>query len=159
LADDFTLQSAETRGAVVVQPNFEIVFMAPSPLAEAELSSFTERHGNSVGAVLKITKKAVWAAAAAGIAPDFVIDALKSHSSVPVPANVEREIRGWMAQCRSASVRQALLIHCPDAATASRVLAADRTRLTKLTDTVVELTDPGYRAKLAKKLREMGVFI
>ena len=81
------------------------------------------------------------------------------HSAVEVPRNVEREIRGWMAQCRSAAVRPALLIHCPDAETASRVLAADRNRLTKLTDTVVELTDPSYRSKLAKKLREMGVFI
>ena len=159
LADDFTLQSAEAPGAVVVQPNFDIVFMAPAPLAEAELSSFTERHGQHVGAVLKITKKAVWAAAAAGITSGFVIDVLKTHSSVPVPGNVEREIRGWMAQCRSATVRHAVLIHCPDAETASRVLAADRTRLTKLTDTVVELTEPGYRSKLAKKLREMGVFI
>jgi hypothetical protein len=159
LTDDLTLQGAEAPGAVVVQPNFEIVFMAPSPLAEAELGSFTERHGNNVGAVLKITKKAVWAAAAAGITPAFVIDALRAHSSVPVPANVEREIRGWMAQCRSAAVRPALLIHCPDPETASRVLSADRTRLTKVTDTVVELTDPGYRSKLAKKLREIGVFI
>jgi hypothetical protein len=108
---------------------------------------------------LKITKKAVWAAAAAGITSGFVIDVLKTHSSVPVPGNVEREIRGWMAQCRSATVRHAVLIHCPDAETASRVLAADRTRLTKLTDTVLELTEPGYRSKLARKLREMGVFI
>jgi len=159
LADDFSLQRADVAGAIVVQPNFDIVFMAPSTLAEAELSSFTERHGKHVGAVLKITRQSVWAAAAAGITADNVLRALQTHSSVPIPANVEREIRGWMGRCRRASIRPAMLIHCPDAETASRVLAVERTRLTRLSDTVLELNDPSYRTKLVKRLREIGVFV
>ena len=159
LADDFALQSAEAAGAIVVQPNFDIVFMAPSPVAEAELSSFTERHGKHVGAVLKITKKSVWAAAAAGITAESVIAALRTHSSVPIPGNVEREIRGWMGQCRRASIRSALIIRCPDAETATRVLALERTKIERLTETVLELNDPSYRSKLVKRLREIGVFI
>lgn len=159
LSDDFSLRGAEVKGAIVVQPNFEIVFMAPSPYAEAELSSFTERQGKSVGALLKITKQSVWAAAAAGVTVEQVVESLRTHSSVPVPSNVEREIRGWMAQCRSVSMRAAVLIHCPDAETASRVLATDRSRLVQITDTVLELSDPDYRLKLVKRLREIGVFI
>jgi hypothetical protein len=159
LAEDFSLLGAEVHGAIVVQPNFEIVFMAPSPYAEAELSSFTERQGKSVGALLKITKQSVWAAAAAGVTVERVVESLRTHSSVHVPSNVEREIRGWMAQCRSVSLRAAVLIHCPDAETASRVLATDRSRLVQITDTVLELNDPDYRLKLVKRLREIGVFI
>ncbi len=159
LAKDFSLESAESAKPIVVQPNFEIVFMAPSPLAEAELSGFTERQGKHVGAVLKITKRSIWTAAAAGIAAEQVVEALARHSSVALPGNVEREIRGWMAQCRRASLRSAILIHCPDSDTASRALSADRNRLTKLSDTVLELTDTHYRSKLVKKLREAGIFV
>ncbi len=159
LAGDFSLETAESAKPIVVQPNFEIVFMIPSPLAEAELSGFTERQGKHVGSVLRITKRSVWTAAAAGIGAEQVIQALARHASVALPANVEREIRGWMAQCRRASLRSAIIIHCPDADTASRALSAERGRLAKLSDTVLELTDTHYRSKLVKKLREAGIFV
>jgi hypothetical protein len=158
LAPAFTVKP-EPQGVIVVQPNFDIVFMAPSPIAEAELGSFTERLGKHVGVVLRITKKSVWTAASAGIGPDHAIDLLRKHSSAPLPANVDREIRGWMGQCKRATVRQAVLIECPDEETATRVAAVDRARLSKLSSTIVELADAKERAKVARKLREIGVFV
>ena len=159
LAPDFEVASSEEKPAVVVQPNFDIVFTSPSPLAEAELGCFSERHGKHVGVVMKITKKSIWAAAFAGITADRVVETLRRHSSAPIPSNVEREIRGWMAQCKRASVREAMLINCPDEETASRVAAVDRGILTKLSETVVELKNPKDRGRVAKKLREIGVFV
>ena len=159
LDPDFEVESSEAKSAVVVQANFDVVFTAPSPLAEAELGSFAERHGKHVGVVMKITKKSIWAAAFAGITADRVMETLRRHSSAAIPSNVEHEIRGWMAQCRSATVRQAMLIFCPDQETASRVAAAEPAMVTKVSDTVLELKNPKERGRVAKKLRDIGVFV
>jgi hypothetical protein len=146
-------------GAVVVQPNFEVVFTAPLPAAEAAIARFAERVGQRLGVLFRITRASVLTAAAAGVTADQAIDALKAVSSRNLPANVVREITGWFDEVRRVSLAPALLLRCPDAHTAARVLAAGGKAVRPVSDTVLELVDSSARTRVLKKLRAAGIFI
>ncbi len=148
----------DAQRALVVQPNFEVVFLSPSPLAEATLARFAERKGRGIGALFGITKKSILAAAGSGMTAAQVLDSLERLSAKPIPANVAREIAGWFDQCRSIAVRSAVLIHCPDADTAARVVAVGGKQATALTETVVELADTKAKTALLRKLHGLGIF-
>ncbi len=159
LQDDFQYGSQQaTAGAVVVQPNFDVVFLQPSPLAEATIARFAERTGSGLGTIFKITKASVLNAAAGGITAEKTLETLRETSAKELPANVEREIAGWFASCRTVSIRTTTLIECPDPQTAARVVAASGGKAVALSDTVVELRDPKAQDKLLKKLKTAGVF-
>ena len=143
---------------VLVQPNFDVVFTCPSPQAEASVGRFAHRKGQRVGTLFKITKASILAAARTGMTAQEVLDTLRGTSAKEVPANVEREIRGWFDQCRRVTVRQAILVHCPDAETAARVLAAGGKKATAITDTLIELAGSKHDAALFRKLDAMGIF-
>jgi hypothetical protein len=154
---DFRLD--EAAGHVVVQPNFDVVFLAPAPRAEAEIGLFAERKGRHVGTLFKITKRSVLGAAAKGLTWEQTSETLRQCCSGELPANVQREIAGWFAQCRRVNVRSAVLIRCPDAETAARVQAIAGPKATPVSDTLLELHDWGTKAALAKRLREAGIFV
>jgi hypothetical protein len=160
LADDFDygLQH-EPQGLVVVQPNFDIMFLAPSPLAEATLARIAERQTRGVGALFKITKKSILAAAGVGMTTEQTLGILQQVSSKPVPANVVREIQGWCDQCRRIHVEPTVIIRCPDADTAARVVAAAGPRASFITETIVELGDTSAKTELVRKLRGIGIFV
>jgi len=82
---------------LVVQPNYEIVFLSPSPGVEAELGRFCERIGREVGVLFRISRQSLQKAGAAGIRAEQVISLLARRSRSPLPSNVVHEIRGWMA--------------------------------------------------------------
>ena len=82
---------------LVVQPNFEIVFLAPAPGVEAELGRFCDRVGRQVGVLFRISRQSLQKAGAAGIDAEQVIALLRGRSRSPLPANVVHEIRGWIA--------------------------------------------------------------
>ncbi len=157
LGSDFEFGHA-AEGGVVVQPNFEIVFLAPSPPAEAEIARFAERKGRQVGVLFRITKKSILGAAAAGLTAQQVLEALRQASSRELPSNVEHEIRGWLSRCRRITIRPAVVIQCPDPDTAARVRAAAGGKVKAITDTLLELEGFGEQKALARKLREMGIF-
>jgi hypothetical protein len=146
-------------GQVIVQPNFDIVFLAPSPLAEATISRFAERKSRGHGALFTITKKSVIAAAGSGMTAMQVLETLKNVSSKPIPANVEREIVGWFDRCRKIQVRSSILMHCPDAETAARVVAVGGKKTVAITETIVELLEAKAKAELLRKLQASGVFV
>lgn len=158
LADDFEYGSADETH-IIVQPNFEVVFMAPAPALEAEISRFARRTGRKLGVLFTVTKASIFGAAASGLGADQAIATLRKASSKDLPRNVEHEIRGWFAQCRRVSLRPAILIRCPDAETAARVISAGGKDIQPVSDTVLELTDPRKRNALVKKLRALGVFV
>ena len=160
LAADFNYgHEHDGQGQVIVQPNFEVVFLAPSPLAEAAVARLAERKRQGLGALFTITKKSIYAAAGAGLTASKVQETLDRISAKPVPANVAREISGWFEQCRRIRLHTAIVIHCPDADTAARVVAASGRRAVALTDTVVELQDTKAKTELLRKLQGMGVFL
>jgi len=143
---------------VLVQPNFDVVFTSPSPQAEASIGRFAQRKGQRVGTLFNITKASILAAACAGMTAQQVLDTLQSNSAKEVPANVAREIQGWFDQCQRVTVRHAILVDCPDAQTAARVLAAGGKKATAISDTVIELAGSKRDAALFRKLDALGIF-
>jgi hypothetical protein len=90
--------AAGASAELIVQPNFEIVFLSPSAGAEAELGRFSERIGREVGVLFRLTRQSLQRAAAGGLDAQGVLDALARGSKSLLPANVEHEIRGWMGE-------------------------------------------------------------
>jgi hypothetical protein len=152
--------SVTTDSQVIVQPNFEVTFLGEAAVAEAEIGRFAERRGRQIGALFQITKKSIFAAAAAGMTAEAVLETLERLCTREVPGNVRREIQGWFAQCRKVSFESVMLIRCPDRETALRVLGLAKGSATALNDTVLEYREPGnQRPWLIKKLKEMGVLV
>jgi hypothetical protein len=159
-ADDFDYgPHVDRQTSVIVQPNFDVVFLAPSPMAEAELARIAERAAKGTGAVFKITKKSIVAAAAAGLTAEGVRATLQRISSKPIPTNVAREIQGWFDQCRRISVTPSLIIRCPDETTAARVLATAGDQAEAISPTVLGLAERTMPKELIRKLRGMGIFV
>ena len=159
MAENFEYGPAEETGdEVVVQPNFDIVFLKPSPLAEATIARFAERRSSGVGAQFKITKASVLNAAGSGQSQQQIFETLRRFCAKGIPRNVEREIAGWFASCRRIGIKSAIVIHCPDPQTAARIVAASGRKASLLNDTVIELKDAKFKPNLLKKLRAEGIF-
>ena len=97
-----SLPQAEPRlsADTVVQPTFEVVFLSPSPAAEAILARFCERKGREVGLLFRLTKHSVTRAAASGLVGEEILGSLARFSRSPIPANVDHEVRGWLEAAR-----------------------------------------------------------
>jgi hypothetical protein len=166
-AGRYLLGAAETfeyappaEGEVLVQPDFEIVFLAPAPRLEPEMARFADRIGAGVGALFRITRASAIRAAEQGLAADEVVASLERLARSGVPANVARQLRDWMGSTRRVSLRPAVLIECPDADTAARVRSAGGKQVEALTPTVLRVTAQGKdRTALVKRLREKGIFV
>ncbi len=149
----------DQQGHIVVQPNFDIVFLSPAALAEATIARFADRKASGTGSLFQISKKSIFRAASCNMTADHVLDALRDLCTKPVPANVAREVRDWFDQCGRVAMKTTLLIRCPSARVAHRVLAAGGKMLSRISDTVVELPDRSFKAPLIRKLKEIGVFV
>jgi hypothetical protein len=159
-ADDFDYEHEQREeGQVVVQPNFEIAFLSPAPLAEATLARFAERLGAGLGSLFRLTKSAIFAAADAGMTCDRLLDTLRELSTKELPQNVVREIEDWFGQCRKVKVQTTALIRCPDADTAVRVMAAGGKQTELLTDTIVAVPNAKAKTDVLKKLKKAGIFV
>jgi len=159
-ADDLALAPAAAGGEVVVQPDFEIVFLAPAPRAEAELGRVAERTGAGVGALFRLTRASVLRAAEQGMSVDQVLGTLESLARSGVPANVARQVRDWMQSVRRVRIAPAVLVECPDPETAGRVRALGGASVTEVTPTLLRLSaDAKTRAALVKRLRDRGIFV
>lgn len=152
--------SAPADSQVIVQPNFEVMFLGDAPGVEAEIGRFAERRGRQMGVLFQITKRSIFAAAAAGMAEESVLEILERVCTREVPNNVRREIHGWFAQCRKVCFESAMLIRCPDRETALRIIGLAKGSAVALNDTVLEYKDPGkQRTGLIKKLKDMGMLV
>jgi hypothetical protein len=158
LVDDFDY-GMEEREEVLVQPNFEITFLAPSPRAESCLGRFAERVGGRMGVMFRITRDSITGAADDGLDAEEVLGTLREVSARPVPDNVEREIRGWFGRCCRLRAEKALLLRCPDKETAARVVSAGGKHVTVLTDTVIELPGGRKGKDALRRLRKDGIFV
>lgn len=150
---------AEQDARIVVQPNFDIVFLSASSAAEAAIGRFAERVGRDVGTLFRITKQSALRAAASGMSAEEVLASLAEHTSGGLPGNVAAEIEGWLGQCRTVRLESALLLRCADAETAARVVAAAGSLVRVVSETVIEVVEPRRRVPLERKLREEGIFV
>lgn len=146
---------------IVVQPNFDVVFLGAAPSLEATLARVAERVGVAPGLVFRITRASVMRAAESGLTTEAVLATLRDASSKPVPQNVQREIAGWMSAVRRAQLRVMQVIDCGNDETANRVVALLGAKAKRLTSSVIELptATPSARTALIKKLRAGGVFV
>jgi len=145
--------------AIVIQPNFEVVFLQPNLSAEVELSPFAERAGKHVGMLFRLTRRKAILAASLGTTAEAMLAALKKHSSKPLPANVTEEIRSWFAACRSVAMRRSILIEAGDRGTALRVQRLLGPGCVVLKDTLLEWHATAIDAKTRGKLTEQGIFL
>ncbi len=158
--DRFVYGGSDTTD-IVVQPNFDVVFLGAAPSLEAAMARVSERVGVAPGLAFRITRASVMRAAESGLTVDAVLSTLTDASSKPVPKNVQREIVGWMAAVRRVQLRKVEVIDCGHEETVDRIMALFGSKLTRLTTTMIELpaTTPSARAALIKKLRAGGVFL
>lgn len=146
---------------MVVQPNFDIVFLGASPSLEAAVARAAERVGVAPGLAFRLTRASVIRAAESGITAEEILSMLTTASSKPVPQNVQREVAGWMASVRRARLRAIEVIDAGDEETAHRVMALLGSKATRLNSTYIELlpTTGSSRAALIKKLKAGGVLL
>ena len=161
VVDRFDYNAGLAAGDIVVQPNFDVVFLGVAPAAEAELARFCERVGVAPGHVFRITRSSVLAAAEAGTGVGDVIGALARASSKAIPKNVQHEIAGWMATVRRATLRRVELIECADADIAARIVSLLGAGVRQVAPLMFALPNatPTARSTMIKKLRAGGVFI
>ncbi len=156
---DLAYGQPTTDAAIVIQPNFDIVFLQPNLAAEVELSTLAERVGRHVGTLFRLTRQKAILAAAQGNTLEAMLATLAKHSSKPVPANVTEEIRSWFAVCRALKTRRSVLIEAGDRETAVRVRRLLGPGCEVLKDTLLEWRGAGIDPKLRRKLTEQGLFI
>lgn len=157
-AREFTLPEPPA-GAVVVQPDFEIVFLGPNGQAEAELGRFCARVGHGQGAVLRISREACLQAAKTGLTAAEAVTLLERYSAKPVPANIRHEVQGWFGLARTVKSRRTILFECPDPETAARLTGALRRDTQLLNPTTVEFTGGKLSTAQRNRLQAAGVFV
>lgn len=152
---------ATPAGGIIVQPNFDVVFLGPAPQAQAVLGAFAERAGpaGGVGTLFKITKKSVVSAAASGRDAAQIQADLTGLTDKPVPDNVLREIDHWAGSVRHVSARFATIIEAPDADTARRVKGALGKQTELAGDTTLVLQTKSLTSAMREKLKKQGLFV
>ncbi len=159
LAPSFEYTQPEGENAIVVQPNFEVVFLYPNLPAEIELGPFTERCGKGTGTLFRLTRAAAMQAAAQGWTAARVLETLEKHAKKPAPGNVAAEVRSWFGACRHVPVRRSFLIDCPDRETALRFQQALGDACRPLADTLLEYRASTIAIEVRGRLMEQGLFL
>jgi len=142
----------------MIQPNFDIVFMAPNPGAEVKLGQFCERLGSGIGTLFKISRTSILKGASIDLDAEYTLGALAKVSNKPVPQNVKEQIKNWSAQCRKVSISTRILFTCPDKETALQIKSSGGNKVEQISDTVIAVSDRKFVRVLEKKLEKKGIF-
>lgn len=159
LSDSFELELPDESGTVVVQPDFEVVFLAPAPETETAVARFAERLGHGVGRLFRLTPEAAFGAAAAGLTADMVLETLEAAAAQPIPPNVGHEIRTWFGRARRLPVRWTLVVECGDPEVAHRLSAAGGSDVRLLGETIVEIPGGAIGRQLIRRAAAKGLFL
>jgi len=159
-ADAFDLPGAAAPGArIVVQPSFDVVFLGPAPEHEALLAPFAERVGHGVGTLFHLSRDAATRGAAMGLTGDEALERLRRMCSDGLPENVERSVQDWFRRVRTVDAAHALVLTCPDEATASRIAAAGGKQATRLGPLAVSIASAQALGRIRKKLEREGILV
>ncbi len=156
LLDDFSMGDDE-KADIVIQPDFSVVFMSPSPGAEAVIAPLAERTGRGMGEIFRINGEKVIKAAASGITSERILSDLENLSDRKLPENVSHQIEEWCGRCRRIRKESVVLIRCPDSETALRVKSVGKSKVEQLTDTLLAVSDRRNMKTLTRTLREKGI--
>lgn len=159
-ADEFAYGATDS-GDVVVQPNFDVVFLGVAPSIEASLARVADRVGRAPGLVFRLTRDSVLRAAESGMSADDVLGTLRAASTKGLPKNVQREVEGWLASVRRATLRTLEVIECDSVAAGDTVAALLGAKVSRISPTHFELPKMAVSARntLLKKLRANGVLL
>lgn len=154
-----TLPQANEEAGVLVKPDFEIVFLGPNPLAQAELSAQAELCGKAPGVMFRITKTATLRAVEIGRTADQILETFDRLSSKPIPANVRAQITDWTAGCREIEQRKVILLTCPDEVVAGRVAEFLGSECERLTPRILALPPKSIDTAILRRLKREGIFV
>ncbi len=144
---------------IIVQPNFEVVFLGASSEAEIQLSPIAERLGRGTGTLFRLNKASVQKAASTGMDDAAILSILTGIASKPVPKNVIQQVCHWVRQAVLLQWRPALVITCPDHECALQVVGVVGKSAQLLSKTTVELKGGKPTAAVVKKLQKAGLFL
>lgn len=154
-----SLQTHENNSPnIIVQPNFEIVFLNSFASAEARLVRLAQRVGIGVGTLFRLTRESIFNAVENGMDASAIIQTLTDVSCKPLPGNVEEQLKSWVKQCRHISVSHPVMLQCPDKETALRIKSAGGKKVTVISDTVLTFSNRKDLKPLMKKLNKKGIF-
>ena len=157
---DFQIGWSNAVTEIVVQPNFEIVFLAPDPSLEGEIGQFAKRLGKGVGTLFCVTRETVIKACGNGWNGEKMLKVLRRNSKRDLPANVIQEITNWSVGVRFLEVRTARLIEAPDRETFLKIISVAGKFIKPLSETTGEIICQSWVEKdLKKKLRLSGLFL
>jgi hypothetical protein len=152
--------AAPTR--VVVQPDFTIVVIGLDQGPVADLTPFCDRSRGraSAGSVtLRLSRASLFRGLAMGLKPEDVLARLRKHASNELPGNVVTEVQTWCGQARTVDVAAALVVSCPDADTAGRVVSVLGRVAQRVGDKAVALDLKSITPGVRQKLQAEGIFL
>ncbi|RKY53047.1 MAG: hypothetical protein DRP93_07175 [Candidatus Neomarinimicrobiota bacterium] len=144
---------------IIIQPNFEVVFLGASSEAEIRLTPIAERLGRGTGTLFRLTKASVQKAASTGMDDDAVLSILTEIASKPVPKNVSQQVCHWVRQAVLLQWRPAMVVTCPDHECALQVIGVVGKNAQLLSETTVEIRGGKPTATVVKKLQKVGIFL
>lgn len=143
---------------IIVQPNFEIVFLNNFASAEAKLVRLAQRVGINVGTLFKLTRESIFNAVENGMNAATIIQTLTDVSCKPLPGNVEEQLKSWVKQCRHISVSHPVMLQCPDKETVLRIKAVGGIKVSVISDTIATISNRKDLKPLMKKFNKKGIF-
>ena len=155
------LPASSPHAEVLVQPNFEVVFLAPAPELAVRLAPIAEGTGSgeALGALFRLTRTSVQAGAAVGLDPLEILEEVTAGSRAPLPGNVRHEVAAWSAGVRRLAWERPLVLRCPDAETAERLVLAAGKQLEVLGERALLLPDERELERVTKLAAEVGVIL
>ncbi|HZO75446.1 MAG TPA: helicase-associated domain-containing protein [Ktedonobacteraceae bacterium] len=123
-------QEPEAWGRLIVQPNFELIALAPvSELLLVQLDRFAERTSLEHIAQYRLTKASVTRAIQKGLHVDAIQQTLEQAVGGDIPQNVRYSLVEWERQARRVEVWQgATLLEVDNAVLLDELFASDATR-------------------------------
>lgn len=113
-------------GALIVQPNFDVVVYQPSGRPELlyQIDRFAERVAVDRLAVFRLSREAFCGGLQLGITAESAIELLQRASRADIPQNVRVSLQDWARQFDSVRwTRNACILEAPDSASLDRWLA------------------------------------
>lgn len=146
-------------GKVVLQPDFEILFLGTNPDAYAGLMPYAEGIGLPPGRVFRLTKDSILRAVERGETAGQILDAIGRWLDRPMPANVREQILGWVQSCRVVKVQQALLLFVPDQDTALLVKKSLGDACKEIAPGLLALHETKLPPDKLRKWKKQGIFV
>ncbi len=150
---------------LIVQSDKSVLLEVDNPLYE-EVRDSLARFAELVKSpeyvhTYRITPLSLWNAAAAGMKPDAVVQALEQYAKYPIPGNIAREILDYMSRYGQLSLLKEgdrLILSCATEDLAEEIWANTKVRALLLDrlDNTRMLVDPAQRGFVKQILLEFG---